>query len=54
MTDERKLQSSSERERGRENGAPGVLLREGGEHAEVSEVLYVVVGCSLAGISGHG
>lgn len=32
----------------------GRLLREGREHAEVSEVLDVVVCCSLGGISGHG
>lgn len=30
------------------------LLREGWEHAEVSKVLDVVVGCSLGGISSHG
>jgi len=35
-------------------GWAGGLLREGREHAEVSKVLYVVVGCSLGWISGHG
>ena len=32
----------------------GVLLGEGREHAEVSKVLDVVVGCSLRRVSGHG
>lgn len=35
-------------------GGPFLLLREGGEHAEISEVLNVVVGGSLGGISSHG
>lgn len=53
MRDESKHQSSSERESDGGVGE-GVLLREGREHAEVSKVLNVVVGCSLCGISSHG
>lgn len=50
MRNECKHQSRSERG---SDGERGELLREGWEHAEVSEVLDVVVGCSLGRISSH-
>lgn len=51
MREKCKHQSSFERE---SDGEKRVLFREGWEHAKVSKVLDVIIGCSLGGISSHG